>query len=334
VSEPGAWCDERVWRAYHEWRWIPPSARHAVTEDYELAVTPGTHELSYVYGFRVSPASRVETVLDQLRVEVTSLGARGVKVQVTPTTEPRDLEQRLLRRNSQIAETTEVLVWELQSADGSRGLPEFPMPDGIAVREVRTESEFDEFLSLARPIFGDAAPLPTSIEAFRSDVRIQIGQTGHSGRYLALRETVPVGRGGFEVVGEVARFWGSGVLESHRRHGIYGTLVRAGCRIAVDQGARAAMVVARFGTSGPILTRYGFRVVDRLRCTWAAGKVLLRFIGMDPPRHPRIDRARRLKGKPRRIVPLCYPDLSGSIGPMRSRCRGNTSWSFRDRERS
>lgn len=265
MTEPDTWSDARVWRAFGEWRWVPPSARHVVTKEYELAVTPDAPEISYAYRFRVPSASRVENVLDRLREQVTSLGSRGVKVQVTPSTEPQDLQQRLLRRHYVPAEETEVLVWELRNTDGSPRLPDFPMPVGTEVREIRTDPEFNQFLTLAQRIFGDPAPPPATIEAFRSDVRNKIDQTGHSARYLAWREGNPVGRGGLEVVGEVARFWGSGVLEPHRRRGIYGALVRVRCQDALAQGANIAMVTARVGSSGPILKHHGFRVVGSVR---------------------------------------------------------------------
>ena len=66
-------------------------------------------------------------------------------------------------------------------------------------------------------------------------------------------------------MGEVARFWGSGVLEPHRRRGIYGALVRVRCQDALAQGANIAMVTARVGSSGPILKHRGFRVVGSVR---------------------------------------------------------------------
>lgn len=103
------------------------------------------------------------------------------------------------------------------------------------------------------------------MSAFGKEFERAVRETGHSDRFVAWEGTTPVGRGGLEIVGEVARLWGTGVLSEHRRRGIYGRLVRARCEEAVRRGATLALTTARVGTSGPILKHHGFRSVGSVR---------------------------------------------------------------------
>ncbi len=259
------WSEARLWAAFDAWRWVPPSARHLRTKEYELTVVPGAPELSYVYGFHVPSPARVDAVLDRLREHVTSLGGSGAKVQVTSRTLPRDLGPRLLQRNYEPAAPAEVLSWELRNPDGTVRIPPIGPAEGVQVREARTDAEFDEFHALGVPIFGEPTPPAPTLEAFRRDFWDQLARTGHSGRYLAHLDDRAVGRAGAELVDGVARFWGTGVLESYRRRGIYGRLVEARLRDGAVQGATLALVTARIGTSGPILKRLGFRTLGSVQ---------------------------------------------------------------------
>jgi hypothetical protein len=263
--KPTAWNDERVWGAVDAWRWIPPAARRLTTQEYDLAVTPGSYALTYVYGFRAGDGPKADAALDRLREQIESLGGTGARLQVTPRTEPSDLTERLLRRGYRPLEEAEVLVWELLESDGRPRLPEFPPPEGILVREVKTSTEYEAFLELSTAIFGDPPPSAESLRAFKSEFHRNLQGTGHSDRFLAWEGPTPVGRAGLEIVGPVARFWGTGVLTQHRRRGIYGALVRARCEDGVARGAEVALVSARTGTSGPILKHHGFRPVGSIR---------------------------------------------------------------------
>ncbi len=259
------WTPERIWRAHSEWRWLPPTAHHVVTPEFDMAVTPGAPEMSYVYEFRVEQEDRVEPTLERLKELNVSNGGQGAKIQVTPATRPTDLGARLVRRGYVPADEAEVLAWELRSATGEVRLPTFAPPAGVVVREITTDAEFDQFVEVESPVFQHPPPAPEMVEIFRRESRETRERTGHSDRYLAWSEGVPVGVAGMMITGEVARFWGTGVLESYRRRGIYGALVDARCRAAVARGATLALTTARIGSSGPILKRHGFRVMGPVR---------------------------------------------------------------------
>ena len=259
------WTTEEVWEAVDAWRWIPPSAKRVVTDAYELAVTPGSFALTYVYDFHAEEAERADDRLIDVRRRIEALGGTGARFQLTPRSRPADLADRLRRHGYRLAEEADVLVWELVDPEGRPSLPDFSWSAGISVREALTESEFDAFLALSTPIFGDPVPSIEARRGFESEFRRKVREEGHSDRFLAWEGTQPIGRAGMEIAGHVARFWGTGVVPEHRRRGAYGVLVRERCDSAARRGAELALVTARVGTSGPILKRHGFRPMGTLQ---------------------------------------------------------------------
>jgi hypothetical protein len=259
------WTDERIWDAVEAWRWIPPSATRVVTDEYELAVTPGSFALTYVYGFRVDDADQVDGRLKSVRRQIESRGGTGARFRLTPRSRPSDLAVRLERRGYTMTEEADVFVWELRDALGGLRVPASSAVAGVSVAEVRTDPEYDQFLELGTTIFGDPPPSATSRAVFLSEFHRAVEQDGHSDRFLASVGSTPIGRGGMELVGPVARFWGTGVRAEHRQRGVYGALVRARCEAAAQRGAEIVLVIARVGSSGPILRRHGFRPVGRVR---------------------------------------------------------------------
>ena len=266
VAPPsGEWTERAIWDAVDAWRWIPPTATRVAADGYELVVTPGSYALTYVYGFRVEPPERADERLEEIRRRIQELGGNGTRFQWTPRSRPADLADRLERHGYRSVAETEVFVWELRDPRGAPRLPDFRPTPEIDVREVTSRSEFEEFLALAPPIFGDPAPTGTTLDAFVGAFERDLRDRGHSDRYLAWEGRKAIGRAAFELAGPVARFWGSGVLESHRGRGVYGTMVRARCEEAIGRGGRIVLVLANVGTSGPILRHHGFRPVGAVR---------------------------------------------------------------------
>jgi GNAT superfamily N-acetyltransferase len=259
------WTDEQVWAAVHSWRWVPPGATKIATDAFELAVTPGMYSLTFVYGFREEDPDRVDERLAEVRERIERAGGTGARFQVTPRSRPEDLPARLLRYGYRHRDTTDVLAWELKDAEDRPRLPPPGAPEGVEVREATTEAEFDEFIGLAAPIFGDPPVAGEIRTRFREETARQLREWGHSGRFLARIGPRAVGRAGLDVEGPVAQLWGTGVLEEHRHRGIYRALVRARSESALAQGAEIAIVTARVGTSGPILKRLGYRKVGEIQ---------------------------------------------------------------------
>ena len=265
------WTPERVWDVVDAWRWFPPTAKRLETDEYELAVTPGSYALTYVYSFRVEDTDRADDRLDLMEQQIRSLGGTGANVYVSPRTRPTDLGVRLERRGYQLGEEAEVLVWRLRADDGAVRLPQFSPAVGVRVGEIDTEPDYLAYTVLTRTIFGGPVESEEVRAEFLSEFHRRLRESGNSDRYLAWEGESPIGVAGMEVNGRVARLWGSGVRADRRGRGAYGALVRARCDSAVRRGAEVALVNARVGTSGPILKRHGFESVGVLRVyevTW------------------------------------------------------------------
>lgn len=259
------WSDDRVWEAVDAWRWVPPAAKRVVEPCFELAVTPGSYALTYAYGIHAKDDADAERVLGLLRQRVAELGGTGVRVQVLARAQPENLPAKLVHAGFHVLEEAEALAWELLDEFDRPRMPDFRAARGVEVKEALTDSEYRGFLSLSGPIFGDPDPSASTLRAFREAFHQQVRDTHHSDRYVAWKGGLPVGRAGMEVVEEVARLWGTGVLPEHRQHGIYGQMVLARCQEAVRRGAKLALVTARIGTSGPILRHHGFRSVGTMQ---------------------------------------------------------------------
>jgi len=244
-----------------DWRWAPPSSRRFTTDQFDLIVTPGSYSMTTIYGFLVEDPEKVDSALDEAESLARSNNATGARFQILPTARPLDLGERLVRRGYSPLDEVEVLVYDLRDGAGRARIPEFRLPTGISAREVMNEAEYRAFVGLNAPIWDSPEPPSETRRGLEADFRKRVADTGHSGRYVVWRESTPIGHGGLEVVGQVARFWGSGILPAYRNLGAYGALVRARCEEAVRQGADIALMTARIGTSGPILKRHGFRLV-------------------------------------------------------------------------
>ena len=268
-----AWSQERVWEAVEAWRWSPPTAAKVKTDEFELAVTPGSYSLTYVWGFRVAGA-RADERLKEVRARIEALGGTGARFQVTPLSRPPDLAERLVLAGYRPLEEAEILIWRFRDERDTPRLPPFRPAPGVEVREASTLEEYEAFMVLATPIFQDPVPSEESRAGFLREFHRQIREAGHSERFVAWEGGRPVGRGGMEVVGPVARFWGTGVLPECRKRGIYGALVGARCASAAQRGAEIALVTARVGTSGPILKHHGFEPMGTVRVfegRWESG---------------------------------------------------------------
>jgi len=268
------WSDARVWDAMESHRWYPPSSRRVNEENYELAVTPGSSALTWIYGFRAPDASEAERLLREIRAKVQALGGTGARMWITPNAQPPNLAELLSRFEFEPKESAEVLVYDLWDGSGNGVVPSFRPVPGLTVRETTSREEYDAVQSVTTTVFGLPAPPAAAQAGFLELYERQIRETGHSGRFLAVDGGRAAGAGGLALEGPVAFLWGTGVLTELRGRGIYGAMVDARCRSAIDQGAEIALVVAQTGTSGPILKRHGFRVVGPIRAyeaQWTPG---------------------------------------------------------------
>lgn len=160
---------------------------------------------------------------------------------------PDDLADRLARAGFRPEETEHLMVRDLQD-----GPIEDPASDGIILRQVRDRAGLQDFVaagstaferdeSWALAAYGDRLADPTCALHVAYDGALPVA-TG--------RLELPPGR-------SFASLWGGGTIPSHRRRGLYRTLVAARAWEALWRGYRYLTVDAR-DTSRPILARLGF----------------------------------------------------------------------------
>lgn len=242
-------------------RWYPPSSTRVTEENYELAVTPGSSDLTWIYGFHAPDARHATRLLEEIRAKVQSLGGTGARIMVAPNAQPPGLGDLLVNFRFELKESAELLAYDLRDEHGAARLPSFRPVPGLTLREITTREEYEIVTNLTRTIFDLPTPSAEVRAGFLESYERQVRETGHSERFLALEGPRAAGTAGLALEGAVALLWGSGVLPEFRGRGIYGALVAARCRSAVQRGAEIACTTARTGTSGPILKRHGFRVV-------------------------------------------------------------------------
>lgn len=263
IVEP--WSDARVWDAFDSHRWYPPSSRRVTKDNYDLAVTPGSSDLTWIYGFRAGDLREAERLLDEIRHTVISLGGTGARLQLTPHARPPELGDLLPSFQFEPKESAEVLVYELRDRLGNERPPSFRPTPGLTVREITSREDYEAAESVAWTVF-ELPPPSSEVQAdFVRAYEKQVRETGHSDRFLALDGGRAAGSAGYTLERGAALLWGTGVLPEFRGRGIYGALVTARCHSAVERGAEVALVAARTGTSGPILKRHGFRTVGPIR---------------------------------------------------------------------
>src|SRR5580658_1306422 len=201
MEPPGkpAWDDARVWGAMVDWRWVPPSSRRFKTDHFDLIVTPGSYNMTTVYGFLVEDPEKVDAALDEVESLARANHATGARFQILPTVRPLDLGERLRQRGYSALDETEVLVYDLRDEEGRVRLPEFRVASGISTREARNDTEYAAFVGLNAPLWDSPEPPEQTKRGLEADFRKRVSETGHSGRYVVWKESVPIGLGGLEV---------------------------------------------------------------------------------------------------------------------------------------
>jgi GNAT superfamily N-acetyltransferase len=140
-------------------------------------------------------------------------------------------------------------VDDVVAMDASPPAGVLPGPADVDVVEVQTREQVAEFERTSALGWGYPPPSDQMIDA--------AWQKLEPGSFLARCGGVPVGTGGFTLVGPVARFWGGAVVPAARGRGVYRGLVASRLRTAAARGATLALVHAG-PASSPILQRLGF----------------------------------------------------------------------------
>lgn len=236
------WTEEAVLAGYADWSWVPPDAREVQTDLVHFHLLERRAKVLDVTPSELPTAELVASV----RRTVAEHGAQQLRWIALPNG-PADLEPTLLALDGDVTDRMDICACDLGS-----GLPDIPVPDDVTVAPAETPA--DKRDAVLAGWLGWGNPEPTEQELDRMVERPEDGD------FLARLDGRPAGRGGYSLVGEVARLWAGAVVPAYRGRGVYRALVDARIRHAAACGATLALVGARVSTSAPILHRLGFTV--------------------------------------------------------------------------
>jgi hypothetical protein len=244
---------EHVLAEASAWVWYPPEARTVDAEDFLLIAYP-SHFADPTVALRWAGDRPADQLIDEVLEAAHRLGRESVNFfELSDSTRPRDLEQRLRERGAELTETLAVLALDLRA-----GVPDLDLPDDVEVRRVATLDDLRATDRIDVAVFGGSHADEESLEA-------SVSRLGDDPRYLALRDGKAVGAAGLTVAGETLRLWGGAVLPEARHTGAYRALLDRRLRDAAEAGATIALVKGRVETSAPVLLRAGFQRYGEVR---------------------------------------------------------------------
>jgi GNAT superfamily N-acetyltransferase len=243
---------DQVLRASAEWisRWFPVHSVHIDLGWLEYYLLDGTATVMRVLPGDMTAAEFVNKVLTELGRQ----SAAQVHWQTGPGSSPAGIDQVLTGLGASVNETIDICGYELD-----RAFPTDSFTQGVSVRSVWTRDDVAQFERTSAQAWGYPPPSEQDIDRTFADSTV--------GCFIGSWRGVPAGAGGYALVGDVARFWGTAVLPEFRGRGVYRGLVHARMADAHNRGAKLALVHAR-PTSSPILQRLGFAVFGQ-RKIWA-----------------------------------------------------------------
>ncbi|HEY0933274.1 MAG TPA: GNAT family N-acetyltransferase [Trebonia sp.] len=243
---------EQVLRASAEWisRWFPAHSVHTDLGWLEYYLLDGTATVMRARPGDMTAAEFANKVLTELGRQ----SATQVHWQIGPGSSPTGMDPVLTSLGASVHETIDICAYSLDHAFhiGS------PTP-GVSVRPVRSRDDAAQFERTSTQAWGYPPPSEEDID------KTFAGST--EGCFIGCWRGVPAGAGGYSLVGDVARFWGTAVKPEFRGRGVYRGLVQARMGDARGRGAKLALVHAR-PTSSPILQRLGFAVFGQ-RKIWS-----------------------------------------------------------------
>ena len=210
---------------------------------------PGPNHVCLV---RCAP-ERVDRMIDQTRELAAAHGMCCMWI-LDPDAEPADLGDRLTARGIPQVEELDVMVLPVEATVAS-GDPAIEIVDGL-----RDEATYQAAEAVQAAAFKHDGPLPGQPQRFaesRADAARRF--------FLALVGGEPAGAGWATVHQDGVQVNGGAVHPRFQGRGVYRALVAARLGLAREVGAAGLGVQAKPDTSGPILSRFGFRTVGRWR---------------------------------------------------------------------
>ena len=210
---------------------------------------PGPNHVCLV---RCAP-ERVDRMIDQTRELAAAHGMCCMWI-LDPDAEPGDLGDRLTARGIPQVEELDVMVLPVGATVAS-GDPAIEIVDGL-----RDEATYQAAEAVQAAAFKHDGPLPGQPQRF-AEARADAARRF----FLALVGGEPAGAGWATVHQDGVQVNGGAVHPRFQGRGVYRALVAARLGLAREVGAAGLGVQAKPDTSGPILSRFGFRTVGRWR---------------------------------------------------------------------
>jgi GNAT superfamily N-acetyltransferase len=249
---------EAVASASAAWNWYPSDATVVDTDGFLLVRWPDYFRAPASL-IRFDPTAAIEDTLDRAAEQVRGWGLEDLLVWVKLDA-PDGLEAALQARGGTLDETVDVFALDL--ADGP---PALDLPDDVEVRWQVDEATTRDAIQVGIEAFDEGSmPDDARVAELAAEAAADLA-AGRAACALAYLDGRPVASGGLTLVDGVARLWGGGVAPSARGRGAYRAVLAARLDLAVEHGARMALVKGVVTTSGPILRRAGFEAFGQER---------------------------------------------------------------------
>jgi hypothetical protein len=201
---------------------------------------------------RLTPET-ADTAIAESVAHFTAAGAEEFEWKTYSHDTPADLPQRLLAAGFVPEEPERLMIAEIDVLASMPG----DLPDGVTLRQVRTEADIDLAARVGNAAFGNGG------DHLRERLLAQLRDDPAELRcWVAMAGDTPVSSARMEVHHgtDFASLWGGGTVEEWRGRGIYRALVKERAQVAAGLGVRFVQVDAS-PMSRPILERLGFRGV-------------------------------------------------------------------------
>jgi GNAT superfamily N-acetyltransferase len=255
------WTTDAILAAAAAWVWVPANGRQVLTDDYQLVTHP---DRSHPYPVKVawSRSQRpVGELISEVAAQARAWGQAQVYWEISGTTRPADTEAALLERGAALADSCQLLAYDM-----TYRLPVLDVPAGVHCQVIRDEPDLRAGLRVHAEVWGDGRE-PAEDGFAREFVMVRESLATWSGfRVVAFLGREPASYGGCELAGGAARLWGAATRPAFRGQGTYRAVLARRLEVARMHGATLALAKGRAQTSVPILRRAGFAVHGEERC--------------------------------------------------------------------
>jgi len=242
---------QRVADAVRAWRWVPPDARSAATDEYELIGYPPGYGVPTQLTVR-QPVQAPDGLLREVGRAAADWGRSSVGWWLdADAADPLSLAVRA--RPGRVAERVQVLAYDLTA-----GLPDLDVPADVEAGLVRDERTLRAADLVSREVWGGAEPSEDDTAERVRALSAEPAEQSTFVRAVCFVDGDPASTGGMTFADDVARLWGAATRPRWRGRGAYRAVLAERLALARRRDAAFALVSGRAETSAPILRRAGF----------------------------------------------------------------------------